>query len=243
MRRRRAGITRDLEREKSDLVTPLALKADSLPHHRLFGLAATPDLTGSHHPLSQKQKFMWGSQTRASSISTKIKPGGRERKKKRVKGIGEDLRLAKIDPDPIRKSGYPEGPNPDPDSKMLDPSKPDPDPDILIFKSGYPDPAQAMEKLRQKPRIDMETLNYQSTKERKIVEQEGMEFCSVGSSSFSECCPSDLSIEGYITAKVFKVFELERKAALLPPPPKSPAESWSWRKPNRIAPILLFEKC
>ncbi|KAH0862390.1 hypothetical protein HID58_079601, partial [Brassica napus] len=123
---------------------------------------------------------------------------------------------------------------------------------------------QAMEKLRQKPRIDMETLNYQSTKERKIVEQEGMEFCSVGSSSFSECCPSDLSIEGYITAKVFKVFELERyragesmtnlcdcqrwpfglgrKAALLPPPPKSPAESWSWRKPNRIAPILLFEK-
>ena len=43
-------------------------------------------------------------------------------------------------PDPIRKSGYPEGPNPDLDSKMLDPSKPDPDPDILIFKSGYPDP-------------------------------------------------------------------------------------------------------
>ncbi|CDY17834.1 BnaC08g04480D [Brassica napus] len=72
---------------------------------------------------------------------------------------------------------------------------------------------QAMEKLRQKPRIDMETLNYQSTKERKIVEQEGMEFCSVGSSSFSECCPSDLSIEGYITAKVFKVFELERYRA------------------------------
>lgn len=35
---------------------------------------------------------------------------------------------------------------------------------------------QAMEKLRQKPRIDMETLNYQSTNEHKIVEQEGMEF-------------------------------------------------------------------
>ena len=37
------------------------------------------------------------------------------------------------DPDLIRKSRYPEGPNPDPDSKMLDPSKPDPDPNILIF--------------------------------------------------------------------------------------------------------------
>ncbi|WZZ92323.1 hypothetical protein YC2023_120902 [Brassica napus] len=47
----------------------------------------------------------------------------------------------RFDLDPIRKSGYPEGPNPDPDSKMLDPSKPDPDPDILIFKSGYLDPA------------------------------------------------------------------------------------------------------
>ena len=35
---------------------------------------------------------------------------------------------------------------------------------------------QAMEKLRHKPRIDMETLNYQSTNEHKIVEQEGMEF-------------------------------------------------------------------
>ena len=35
------------------------------------------------------------------------------------------------DPDLIRKSRYPEGPNPDPDSKMLDPSKSDPD--ILIF--------------------------------------------------------------------------------------------------------------
>ncbi|CAN7029755.1 unnamed protein product, partial [Brassica rapa subsp. trilocularis] len=41
----------------------------------------------------------------------------------------------------------------------------------------------------------------------------GYGVCSVGSSSFSECCPSDLSIEGYITAKVFKVFELERYRA------------------------------
>ncbi|KAF3512226.1 hypothetical protein F2Q69_00005268 [Brassica cretica] len=39
----------------------------------------------------------------------------------------------RFDPDPIRKSGHPEGSNPDHDSKMLDPSKPDPDPDILIF--------------------------------------------------------------------------------------------------------------
>ena len=39
----------------------------------------------------------------------------------------------RFDSDPIRKYGYPEGPNPDPDSKMLDPSKPDPDPDILNF--------------------------------------------------------------------------------------------------------------
>ncbi|WZZ60052.1 hypothetical protein YC2023_060159 [Brassica napus] len=46
----------------------------------------------------------------------------------------------RFDPDPIRKSGHPEGSNPDPNSKMLDPSKPDSDPDILIFKSGYPDP-------------------------------------------------------------------------------------------------------
>ena len=50
------------------------------------------------------------------------------------------IRNPRFDPDPIQKSGYPEGSNPDPDSKMLDPSKPDPDPDILIFKSGYPDP-------------------------------------------------------------------------------------------------------
>ena len=38
---------------------------------------------------------------------------------------------SRSDPDPIRKSGYLEGPNLDLDSKMLDPSKPDSN--ILIF--------------------------------------------------------------------------------------------------------------
>lgn len=58
----------------------------------------------------------------------------------------------------------------------------------------------------------METLNYQSTNEHKIVEQEGMEFVRSEAVVF-QCCPSDQSIEGYITAKVFKVFELERYRA------------------------------
>lgn len=132
-----------------------------------------------------------------------------------------------------------------------------------------------MEKLRQKPRISMEErLTYQSTKEWNVEKEECTEFCSVGS-SFSDCCQSDLSIEGYMTAKTefsrcssLKGAELEnqwklyyaneirkrsviqelchcqgwpfglgRKAALLPPLPKSPAESWSWRKPNRVTPL------
>ncbi|KAF2594094.1 hypothetical protein F2Q70_00042432 [Brassica cretica] len=134
--------------------------------------------------------------------------------------------------------------------------------------------SQAMEKLRQKPRICMERLTYHSKEEPNMEKQEGIEFCSVGS-SFSECCTSDLSVEAYMTAKTefsrcssLKGEELEnqwkmyylngirkgsviqelchcqgwpfglgRKAALLPPLPKSPAESWSWRKPNRVAPI------
>ena len=134
--------------------------------------------------------------------------------------------------------------------------------------------SQAMEKLRQKPRICMERLTYHSKEEPNMEKEEGIEFCSVGS-SFSECCTSDLSVEAYMTAKIefsrcssLKGEELEnqwkmyylngirkgsviqelchcqgwpfglgRKAALLPPLPKSPAESWSWRKPNRVAPI------
>ncbi|EOA37700.1 hypothetical protein CARUB_v10012412mg [Capsella rubella] len=34
-------------------------------------------------------------------------------------------------------------------------------------------------------------------------------------------------------------FGLGRKAAMLPPLPKSPAESWSWRKPTRVTPVPL----
>ncbi|CAA7048034.1 unnamed protein product [Microthlaspi erraticum] len=135
--------------------------------------------------------------------------------------------------------------------------------------------SRAMEKLRQKPRISMEKrLTYETIEEWNIEKEEGVEFCSVGS-SFSECCSSELSIEGYMTAKTefsrcssLKGAELEnqwkmyyaneirkrsviqelchcqgwpfglgRKAALLPPLPKSPAESWSWRKPNRVSPL------
>ncbi|VVB15986.1 unnamed protein product [Arabis nemorensis] len=136
--------------------------------------------------------------------------------------------------------------------------------------------SRAMEKLRQKSRTVFvkESLTYQSTKECNIETEEGVEFCSVRS-SFSECCPSDLSIEGYMTAKTefsrcsslkgvklenqWKMYYLKeiqkgsviqelchcqgwpfglgRKAMLLPPLPKSPAESWSWRKPTRVAPI------
>ncbi|KAL1200944.1 hypothetical protein V5N11_000786 [Cardamine amara subsp. amara] len=136
--------------------------------------------------------------------------------------------------------------------------------------------SRAMEKLRKKPRacMERERLTYQVPKELDIEKEEGNEFCSVGS-CFSECCQSDLSIEGYMTAKTefsrcssLKGVELEnqwkmyytnqirkgsviqelchcqgwpfglgRKAVLLPPLPKSPAESWSWRKPARVAPI------
>ncbi|XP_010461542.1 PREDICTED: uncharacterized protein LOC104742257 [Camelina sativa] len=134
--------------------------------------------------------------------------------------------------------------------------------------------SRAMEKLRKKSRIGMERLTYQPTKECDIEKEEGNEFCSVRS-SFSECCMSDLSIEGYLTAKTefsknssLKGLELEnqwkmhyvneirkgsviqelchcqgwpfglgRKAAMLPPLPKSPAESWSWRKPTRVTPV------
>ncbi|CAN6927275.1 unnamed protein product [Brassica oleracea] len=144
------------------------------------------------------------------------------------------------------------------------------DHEIVVFQIR----SQAMEKLRQKPRICMERLTYHSKEEPNMEKQEGIEFCSVGS-SFSECCTSDLSVEAYMTAKTefsrcssLKGEELEnqwkmyylngirkgsviqelchcqgwpfglgRKAALLPPLPKSPAESWSWRKPNRVAPI------
>ncbi|ESQ30867.1 hypothetical protein EUTSA_v10011797mg [Eutrema salsugineum] len=145
------------------------------------------------------------------------------------------------------------------------------DHEIVVFQIR----SRAMEKLRQKPRISMERqITYQSKEESDIEKEEGIEFCSVGS-SFSECCHSDLSIEGYMTAKTefsrcsslegvelenqWKVyyvkelrkksviqelchcqgwpFGLGRRAALLPPLPKSPAESWSWRKPNRVAPI------
>ncbi|CAN6930053.1 unnamed protein product [Brassica oleracea var. botrytis] len=144
------------------------------------------------------------------------------------------------------------------------------DHEIVVFQIR----SQAMEKLRQKPRICMERLTYHSKEEPNIEKEEGIEFCSVGS-SFSECCTSDLSVEAYMTAKIefsrcssLKGEELEnqwkmyylngirkgsviqelchcqgwpfglgRKAALLPPLPKSPAESWSWRKPNRVAPI------
>ncbi|KAG2250280.1 hypothetical protein Bca52824_080416 [Brassica carinata] len=126
----------------------------------------------------------------------------------------------------------------------------------------------------EKPRICMERLTYHSKEEPNMEKEEGIEFCSVGS-SFSECCTSDLSVEAYMTAKTefsrcssLKGEELEnqwkmyylngirkgsviqelchcqgwpfglgRKASLLPPLPKSPAESWSWRKPNRVAPI------
>lgn len=144
------------------------------------------------------------------------------------------------------------------------------DHEIVVFQIR----SQAMEKLRQKPRICMERLTYHSKEEPNIEKEEGIEFCSVGS-SFSECCTSDLSVEAYMTAKTefsrcssLKGEELEnqwkmyylngirkgsviqelchcqgwpfglgRKASLLPPLPKSPAESWSWRKPNRVAPI------
>lgn len=149
------------------------------------------------------------------------------------------------------------------------------DHEIVVFQIK----SRAMEKLRKKPTIGMERLAhtsklYPSKEECNIEKEEGVEFCSVGS-SFSECCPSDLSIEGYMTAKTefsrcssLKGVELEnqwkmyylneikkgsviqelchcqgwpfglgRKAALLPPLPKSPTESWSWRKPNRVAPI------
>ncbi|CAF2054024.1 hypothetical protein HID58_069466 [Brassica napus] len=144
------------------------------------------------------------------------------------------------------------------------------DHEIVVFQIR----SQAMEKLRQKPRICMERLTYHSKEEPNIEKEEGIEFCSVGS-SFSECCTSDLSVEAYMTAKIefsrcssLKGEELEnqwkmyylngirkgsviqelchcqgwpfglgRKASLLPPLPKSPAESWSWRKPNRVAPI------
>ncbi|KAJ0228958.1 hypothetical protein HA466_0320490 [Hirschfeldia incana] len=144
------------------------------------------------------------------------------------------------------------------------------DHEIVVFQIR----SQAMEKLRQKPRIRMERLTYQSKDECNIEKEEGIEFYSVGS-SFSECCTSDLSVEAYMTAKTefsrcssLKGEELEnqwkmyylneikkgsviqefchcqgwpfglgRKAALLPPLPKSPAESWSWKKPNRVAPI------
>ncbi|KAL0660839.1 hypothetical protein Bca4012_097676 [Brassica carinata] len=144
------------------------------------------------------------------------------------------------------------------------------DHEIVVFQIR----SQAMEKLRQKPRICMERLTYHSKEEPNMEKEEGIEFCSVGS-SFSECCTSDLSVEAYMTAKTefsrcssLKGEELEnqwkmyylngirkgsviqelchcqgwpfglgRKASLLPPLPKSPAESWSWRKPNRVAPI------
>ncbi|CAH8367883.1 unnamed protein product [Eruca vesicaria subsp. sativa] len=144
------------------------------------------------------------------------------------------------------------------------------DHEIVVFQIK----SRAMEKLRQKPRICMERLTYQSKEECNIEKEEGIEFCSVGS-SFSECCTSELSVEAYMTAKTefsrcssLKGEELEnqwkmyylngirkgsviqelchcqgwpfglgRKAALLPPLPKSPAESWSWMKPNKVAPV------
>lgn len=131
-----------------------------------------------------------------------------------------------------------------------------------------------MEKLRKKRRTGIEGLTCKFMKEFDIEKEEGNEFCSVRS-SFSECCMSDMSIEGYMTAKTefsrsssLNGLELEnqwkkyyvneirkgsviqefchcqgwpfglgRKVALLPPLPKSPAESWSWRKPTRVTPI------
>ncbi|CAF2316798.1 unnamed protein product [Brassica napus] len=149
------------------------------------------------------------------------------------------------------------------------------DHEIVVFQIR----SRAMEKLRKKPKIGMERLAYTpkvypSKEESNIEKEEGVEFCSVGS-SFSECCTSNPSVEAYMTAKTefsrsssLKGVELEnewkmyylngirkgsviqelchcqgwpfglgRKAALLPPLPKSPAESWSWTKPNRVAPI------
>ncbi|CAH2035879.1 unnamed protein product [Thlaspi arvense] len=140
------------------------------------------------------------------------------------------------------------------------------DHEVVVFEIR----SRAIEKLRYKPKIAMERLTYNSTKESNIEKEDESEFCSV-ESDFSECCQS----EGYMTAKTefsrcssLKGEELEnqwkmyyvneirkgsviqelchcqgwpfglgRKATMLPPLPKSPAESWSWRKPNRVAPM------
>ncbi|CAN8320890.1 unnamed protein product [Cochlearia groenlandica] len=158
--------------------------------------------------------------------------------------------------------------NNDDDNKLIDDIEKDHEIVVLEIRS------RAMEKLRQKPRIGMERLlTYKPIEECDIEKEENIEFCSVGS-SFSDSFMSDLSIEGYMTAKTefsrcssLKGIELEnqwktyyvneikkvsviqelchcqgwpfglgRKAALLPPLPKPPAESWSWRKPARVAP-------
>lgn len=93
--------------------------------------------------------------------------------------------------------------------------------------------------------------------EEEEVDEKGTEFMSVGS-RFS-CCSSNANMEEFLTANTnfsrcssFKgldfqdtcrrsviqelcycegwPFGLGRKALLLPPLPKSPSESWSWRK-------------
>ncbi|CAL9217957.1 unnamed protein product [Arabidopsis halleri] len=144
------------------------------------------------------------------------------------------------------------------------------DHEVVVFEIR----SRAMEKLRKKRKTGIDGLTCKFMKEYDIEKEEGNEFCSVRS-SFSECCMSDMSIEGYMTAKTefsrnsslnglelenqWKIyyvneirkgsviqefchcqgwpFGLGRKAALLPPLPKSPAESWSWRKPTRVTPI------
>ncbi|XP_010530365.1 PREDICTED: uncharacterized protein LOC104806945 [Tarenaya hassleriana] len=138
---------------------------------------------------------------------------------------------------------------------------------------------RAMEKLRHKPKTLVESFSWaapsgstdQDAIKEEDEEEEGSEFCSVGS-CFSECCSSGLSKEAYVSArteisccsslmmmefenpwkmylKEFKErsviqefchcegwpFGLARKAVLLPPLPKSPAESWSWRKRHRVS--------